>query len=67
MPLKHLPKKPNIVLIITDQEREVRHWPDGWAEANLPARSPPWWTSYPRSQPWLARRNPSDMDSRART
>ena len=39
MPLEHLPKKPNIVLIITDQEREVRHWPDGWAEANLAARS----------------------------
>lgn len=34
-----LPKKPNILLIITDQEREVMHWPDGWAEANLPARS----------------------------
>jgi choline-sulfatase len=34
-----LPKKPNIVLIITDQEREVMHWPEGWAEANLPARS----------------------------
>jgi arylsulfatase A-like enzyme len=39
MPLEHLPKKPNIVLIITDQEREVQHWPDGWAKANLPARS----------------------------
>ena len=39
MPLEHLPKKPNIVLIITDQEREVMHWPEGWAEANLPARS----------------------------
>jgi arylsulfatase A-like enzyme len=34
-----LPRKPNILLIITDQEREVMHWPDGWAEANLPARS----------------------------
>ena len=34
-----LPRKPNIVLIITDQEREVMHWPQGWAEANLPARS----------------------------
>jgi len=39
MSLEHLPKKPNIVLIVTDQEREVRHWPEGWAEANLPARS----------------------------
>jgi len=39
MPLENLPKRPNIVLIITDQEREVQHWPDGWAEANLPARS----------------------------
>jgi choline-sulfatase len=34
-----LPKKPNILLIITDQEREAMHWPEGWAEANLPARS----------------------------
>jgi arylsulfatase A-like enzyme len=32
-------RKPNVVIIITDQEREVMHWPDGWAEANLPARS----------------------------
>ena len=39
MPLEKLPKKPNIVLIITDQEREVMHWPEGWAEANLRARS----------------------------
>ncbi|MFN2284334.1 MAG: sulfatase-like hydrolase/transferase, partial [Anaerolineae bacterium] len=39
MALEQLPQKPNIVLIITDQEREVRHWPEGWAEANLPARS----------------------------
>jgi choline-sulfatase len=35
----NLPKKPNILLIITDQEREVMHWPTGWAEANLPARN----------------------------
>ncbi|HSL22658.1 MAG TPA: sulfatase-like hydrolase/transferase [Vicinamibacterales bacterium] len=34
-----LSRKPNILLIITDQEREVMHWPAGWAEANLPARS----------------------------
>jgi choline-sulfatase len=34
-----LPRRPNILLIITDQEREVMHWPEGWAEANLPARS----------------------------
>ena len=33
-----LPKKPNIVLIITDQEREVMHWPEQWVEENLPAR-----------------------------
>jgi arylsulfatase A-like enzyme len=34
-----LQRKPNILVIITDQEREVMHWPAGWAEANLPARS----------------------------
>ena len=39
MSLADLPRKPNIVLIITDQEREVMHWPDGWAEQNLPARN----------------------------
>jgi choline-sulfatase len=33
-----LPRKPNILVIITDQEREAMHWPEGWAEANLPAR-----------------------------
>jgi choline-sulfatase len=39
MPFGDLPRKPNILLIVTDQEREVMHWPNGWAEANLPARS----------------------------
>ncbi|MEM7134329.1 MAG: sulfatase-like hydrolase/transferase [Chloroflexota bacterium] len=38
MNLDKLPKKPNIVLIVTDQEREVMHWPEGWAEENLQAR-----------------------------
>jgi arylsulfatase A-like enzyme len=33
-----LSRKPNILILITDQEREVMHWPEGWAEANLPAR-----------------------------
>jgi arylsulfatase A-like enzyme len=31
-------KKPNVLIIITDQERQAMHWPDGWADANLPAR-----------------------------
>jgi arylsulfatase A-like enzyme len=39
MPFADLPRKPNILMIVTDQEREVMHWPAGWAEANLPARS----------------------------
>ncbi len=39
MPFADLRKKPNILMIVTDQEREVMHWPAGWAEANLPARS----------------------------
>lgn len=34
-----LPRKPNVVLIVTDQEREPMHWPRGWAEENLPSRS----------------------------
>lgn len=28
-------RRPNIVLIITDQERSHKHWPKGWAEQNL--------------------------------
>jgi len=33
-----VPDRPNIVLLITDQERAPQHWPQGWPEANLPAR-----------------------------
>ncbi len=39
MSLGDLSRKPNILLIVTDQEREVMHWPAGWAEANLPSRN----------------------------
>ena len=38
MKITDLSRKPNVLVIITDQEREVMHWPAGWAEANLPAR-----------------------------
>ncbi len=31
--------QPNIIFVITDQERYPRHWPQGWAEANLPAHN----------------------------
>ena len=37
--IKAMLNKPNILLIITDQEREVMHWPEGWAEENLHARN----------------------------
>lgn len=30
--------RPNLLIIITDQERHPQHWPDGWAEQNLPNR-----------------------------
>src|SRR5262249_49106177 len=30
--------RPNLVLIITDQERYPQYWPPGWADANLPNR-----------------------------
>ncbi|WP_024796603.1 sulfatase-like hydrolase/transferase [Tomitella biformata] len=33
-----LPARPNIVVIITDQERQPQHWPPGWSEENLPNR-----------------------------
>jgi len=29
--------KPDLLVLITDQERSVQHWPAGWAEENLPA------------------------------
>ena len=35
MATSHQRRKPNIVLIITDQERSHKHWPPGWAETNL--------------------------------
>jgi arylsulfatase A-like enzyme len=38
MNFSDLGRKPNLLIVITDQEREVMHWPEGWAEANLPAR-----------------------------
>ncbi|MFD4182529.1 sulfatase-like hydrolase/transferase [Rhodococcus sp. NPDC058514] len=31
-------RRPNIVVIITDQERHPMHWPAGWADRNLPNR-----------------------------
>ena len=31
-------RKPNIIILITDQERYPQNWPTGWAEANLPNR-----------------------------
>lgn len=34
---KEIKKKPNIVVIMTDQERYPAHWPKGWVEKNLPA------------------------------
>src|SRR5512147_949517 len=33
----HIPKAPNILVIMTDQERHHMHSPAGWAEKNLPA------------------------------
>jgi choline-sulfatase len=29
-------KAPNIIVLMTDQERHHTHWPQGWAEKNLP-------------------------------
>ncbi|WP_137725544.1 sulfatase-like hydrolase/transferase [Prescottella subtropica] len=34
-----LPHRPNIVVLITDQERQPMFWPAGWAEQNLPNRT----------------------------
>ena len=32
----NIPRAPNIVVLMTDQERHHMHWPAGWAEKNLP-------------------------------
>ncbi len=32
-----VPRAPNIVVLMTDQERHHMHWPTGWAEQNLPS------------------------------
>jgi choline-sulfatase len=37
MALSHLPKKPNIVFLITDQQTSVRFMDPKWAKKNLPA------------------------------
>jgi choline-sulfatase len=38
MSVDSLPAHPNLVLIITDQERAPMHWPEGFADAHLPSR-----------------------------
>lgn len=35
-----LKKKPNILILLTDQQRTIQHFPDGWAEKYLP------WTTH---------------------
>jgi len=32
----NMPKALNIIVLMTDQERHHMHWPQGWAEKNLP-------------------------------
>ncbi|MCC6776196.1 MAG: sulfatase-like hydrolase/transferase [Hyphomicrobiales bacterium] len=31
------PQRPNILVLMTDQERHHTHWPAGWVDANLPS------------------------------
>lgn len=33
-----LPRRPNILIVITDRERQPMHWPENWARDNLPNR-----------------------------
>ncbi len=33
----NVPKAPNIIVLMTDQERHHVHWPAGWAAKNLPS------------------------------
>ena len=37
MGLDKLAKKPNILILLNDQQRLERHWPADWAAKNLPA------------------------------
>ncbi len=37
MSFADLPKRPNILILITDQQSARPHWPAGWEETNLPA------------------------------
>ncbi len=35
--ISKLGQKPNIILILTDQQRSIQWFPPGWEKANLPA------------------------------
>lgn len=37
-PAGPVPRRPNLLFLVTDQERFPQHWPEGWAAANLPNR-----------------------------
>lgn len=37
MAFGELRKKPNIVIIMTDEQRHAMHWPVGWEQKNLPS------------------------------
>jgi choline-sulfatase len=37
MAWKDLPAKPNLLVVITDQQRYPQHWPAGWGKKHLPA------------------------------
>lgn len=36
-PHGRIDKRPNLVLLFTDQQRQPQHWPTGWVEKNLPS------------------------------
>jgi choline-sulfatase len=35
--ISRMPTAPNIIVLMTDQERHHMHWPAGWTERNLPS------------------------------
>jgi arylsulfatase A-like enzyme len=37
MKLGNAPRPPNLLILLTDQQRWFRHWPAGWVEENLPS------------------------------
>jgi choline-sulfatase len=36
---RRLPRRPNFVILFTDEQRATQHWPAGWAQEHLPSEN----------------------------